>query len=302
MESRTRGSIEMTVAMVILGTIGWFVVMSGLPAVAVVFWRCLFGAVVLLAICAALGLFRRRLTPDQTGLAIVGGVAMVLNWVLLFAAFNHASISMATAVYNTQPFMLVALGTIFLAERLNVRKVAWLVIGFVGMLLVIAAGPSIDASGSNSYLGGILMALGAALFWAIAALTAKKLAGTPPQLVALVHVTVGTLMLAPFQDVHSMPSNLQAWELVLAVGVVHTGLVYILMYSAIQRLSTTRQAALTFIYPIVATLVDVVAFDQRFTLAQVGGAVAILVAAAGMNLGWSIPGLARFDRTGKAFG
>jgi len=302
MQSSTRGSIEMTIAMVILGTIGWFVVVSGLPAIAVVFWRCVFGAVVLLAICAAMGLLRRRLTPDQTGLAVIGGVAMVLNWVLLFAAFDHASISMATAVYNTQPFMLVALGTLLLAERLTVRKLAWLAVGFVGMLLVIAAGPSIDASGGGRYLGGILMALGAALFWAIAALTAKKLAGTPPQLVALVHVTVGTLMLAPFQGMDSVPSSLQAWELVLAVGVVHTGLVYILMYSAIQRLSTTRQAALTFVYPVVATLVDVIAFDQRFTLAQVGGAVAILVAAAGMNLGWSVPGLARFDRTGKALG
>lgn len=301
MESSTRGSIEMTVAMVILGTIGWFVVTSHMPVIAVVFWRCIFGAVVLLAICLGLGLLRGRLTLAQSGVAILGGVAMVMNWVLLFGAFNHASISMATAVYNTQPFILVALGTIFLAEQLTVRKIAWLVIGFVGMLLVIAAGPSVIPSGS-SYTSGILMALGAALCWAIAALTAKKLAGAPPPLVALIHVTVGALMLAPFQDLDSIPSNAQAWELVLIVGVVHTGLVYILMYSAIQRLSTTRQAALTFVYPIVATLVDVLAFHQRFTLAQVGGAVAILVAAAGMNLGWTIPGLARFDRPDKAFG
>lgn len=291
----------MTVAMVILGTIGWFVVTSRMPVIAVVFWRCIFGAAVLLAICAGLGMLRGRMTLAQSGVAILGGVAMVLNWVLLFAAFNHASISMATAVYNTQPFILVALGTILLAERLTVRKIAWLVIGFVGMLLVIAAGPSVDPSGS-SYTGGILMALGAALFWAIAALTAKKLTGVPPQLVALVHVTVGAVMLAPFQDLDSIPPSVHAWKAVLIVGAVHTGLVYILMYSAIQRLSTTRQAALTFVYPIVATLVDVLAFHQRFTLAQVGGAVAILIAAAGMNLGWSIPGLARFDRTGKAFG
>jgi drug/metabolite transporter (DMT)-like permease len=301
MENSTRGSIEMTVAMVILGTIGWFVVTSRMPAIAVVFWRCTFGAAVLLAICLGLGLFRVRMTLAQFGIAVLGGVAIVLNWVLLFGAFNHASISMATAVYNTQPFILVAFGSIFFAERLTVRKIAWLVLGFAGMLLVIAAGPVVDPAGA-SYLVGILMALGAALFWAIAALAAKKLTGIPPQLVALIHVTVGALMLAPFQGPSSIAASAQGWGLVLIVGIVHTGLMYILMYSAIQRLSTTKQAALSFIYPIVATLVDVVAFHQRFTLAQVGGAVAILIAAAGMNLGWSIPGLARFNRTERAVG
>ena len=47
------GSIEMTAAMLISGTIGWFVLMSGQPVIDVVFWRCLFGALTLLAICAA---------------------------------------------------------------------------------------------------------------------------------------------------------------------------------------------------------------------------------------------------------
>ena len=52
------GSIEMTAAMLISGTIGWFVLMSGQPVIDVVFWRCLFGALTLLAICAMLGHFR----------------------------------------------------------------------------------------------------------------------------------------------------------------------------------------------------------------------------------------------------
>ena len=55
MNSTARGTIEMTAAMGILGTIGWFVVMSGQPAMDVVFWRCAFGALTLLVICAALG-------------------------------------------------------------------------------------------------------------------------------------------------------------------------------------------------------------------------------------------------------
>jgi len=98
----------MTLAMVILGTIGWFIIQSGQSVLNVVFWRCIFGAATLLVVCAALGLFRKRLSLRFVLIAALGGVAIVLNWLLLFNAYTRASISIATAVYNTQPFILRA--------------------------------------------------------------------------------------------------------------------------------------------------------------------------------------------------
>ena len=57
----------------------------------VVFWRCLIGAI-------ALFLFIRfskqpfsPLTKVTLALAILGGVALVVNWLLLFAAFERIS-------------------------------------------------------------------------------------------------------------------------------------------------------------------------------------------------------------------
>ncbi|MFX6803985.1 EamA/RhaT family transporter, partial [Acinetobacter baumannii] len=79
MNDKTRGTVEMTTAMTISGTIGWFVVRSGQPVMDVVFWRCLFGAITLLAVCAALGLLRGAITWKRTGIAALGGVAIVIN-------------------------------------------------------------------------------------------------------------------------------------------------------------------------------------------------------------------------------
>ncbi|MFO6384524.1 EamA family transporter, partial [Pseudomonas aeruginosa] len=50
-----RGTLEMTSAMLICGTIGWLVLLSGQPVLDVVFWRCVFGFATLLVACAALG-------------------------------------------------------------------------------------------------------------------------------------------------------------------------------------------------------------------------------------------------------
>jgi drug/metabolite transporter (DMT)-like permease len=287
MNKKVSGTVEMTTAMVISGTIGWFVVVSGQPVLDVVFWRCVFGAAALLLVCAGMGLLRGAITLRLLALAALGGVAIVVNWLLLFISYSHASISISTAVYNTQPFMLVGLGAVFFAERLTLNKLTWLAIAFAGMLLIVLAQPGAADSGSN-YLAGILMALGAAFFYAVAAIITKKLAGTPPHLIALVQVCVGMLMLAPFAHLSALPSGLGTWSMLVTVGVVHTGLMYILLYGAIQKLPTHLTGSLSFIYPIVAISVDFLAFGHRLQLSQLIGAAAILIAAAGMNLGWAL--------------
>jgi drug/metabolite transporter (DMT)-like permease len=75
------------------------------------------------------------------------------------------------------------------------------------------------------------------------------------------------------------------------MGIVYTGLVFTLLYGAIQKLPTHMAGALSFIYPVVAIGVDYLAFGQRLHPGQLLGAAAILLAAAGMTLGWSLPGL-----------
>lgn len=285
---KLRGTAEMTAAMVISGTIGWFVVVSGQPVMDVVFWRCVFGAATLGLICAAMGLLKReRISSRQLALAAIGGIAIVANWLLLFAAYSRASISVATAVYNTQPFMLVGLGALLFAERLTASKLGWLVIAFAGMLAIVQAKPGAGSIGTN-YLAGILLALGAAFFYAVAAIITKKLKGVAPHLIALVQVLVGMAMLAPLANLADLPTGAGTWTILGIVGIVHTGLMYILLYGAIQKLPTHLTGALSFIYPVVAIIVDLVAFGQRLQALQIVGMCAILLAAAGTTLGWPL--------------
>ncbi len=281
-----RGSIEMTAAMLISGTIGWFVLMSGQPVLDVVFWRCVFGAVTLLLICAAFGLLRPGIVTRATFLlAVLSGAAIVGNWVLLFASYSRASIAIGTAVYNVQPFMLVGLAALFLGEKITLQKLFWLGISFMGMLAIVSAHGQ-QGEGGDDYLIGIALALGAALLYAMAAMIIKRLTGTPPHLIALIQVCTGVLLLAPFAHFSELPQAPGAWASLLALGIVHTGLMYVLLYGAIQKLPTALTGALSFIYPIAAIFVDWFAFGHRLEVLQWGGVAAILLAAAGMQRGW----------------
>lgn len=295
MDGKMRGITEMTLAMVISGTIGWFVLMSGRPVLDVVFWRCVFGALALLVFCASLGLLRYRFTWRQFGIAVLGGVAIVLNWLLLFGSYSYASISIATAIYNTQPFMLLVFGAVMFAERITAGKLGWLLLAFIGLLLIIVHKPTANYVGDN-YALGIAMALAAALGWAVAAVTTKRLTSVPPQLIALIHVATGTIMLLPFAELGGLPSDAFSWSTLVTLGLVHTGLMYVLLYSAVQRLPTYLQGSLSFIYPVVAIITDVIALDHQLYAAQIAGVIAILVAAGGMTFGSTFMPAARLAK------
>ncbi|HEY4802190.1 MAG TPA: DMT family transporter [Paraburkholderia sp.] len=283
-----RGAAEMIVAMLMSGTIGWLVVASRQAPINIAFLRCVLGGATLTLVCAALGLLRRKHLPARTlALAVLGGAAIVANWVLLFAAYSRASISMATAVYNTQPFMLVGLGALILRERVSASTVAWLAVAFIGLVCVVEVQPAVLAV-PGEYLQGVACAAGAAFLYAISSIITRHLKGTPPHLIALVQLAFGALALAPFIRYGTLPATPLHWAQLVTLGIVHTGIMYVLLYGAIQKLPTAMTGALSFIYPVVAILVDWFAFGQRLAWIQVVGAALILVAAAGVNLGWRI--------------
>jgi len=215
------------------------------------------------------------------------GLAIVGNWVLLFASYSRASIAIGTAVYNVQPFMLVGLAALFLNEKITLQKMAWLGVSFLGMLAIVSAHGGQGESG-NEYLIGIVLALGAAFLYAIAALIIKRLTGTPPHLIALIQVSTGVLLLVPFAHFSALPQATSAWASLVTLGIVHTGVMYVLLYGAIQKLPTALTGALSFIYPIAAIFVDWFAFGHRLQPLQWIGVAAILLAAAGMQQGWGL--------------
>lgn len=281
MDARTRGTIEMISAMAISGTVGWCVVQSGQAASSVVFWRCLFGAAVMALACLALGLLRGlKVTRRQCGWMLLGGVALAGNWLLLFSAYSQASIAVATVVYHTQPFMLLALGALLLGERITASGAGWLLLAFAGMLLIVTTKAGVVG---EHYLLGVLLALAAAFFYAVVAIIVKQLKGVPPQLIVLVQLLVGALLLLPWAQMPAMAEAGSAWAYLVIIGAAHTGLMSTLLYSAIQKIPTALVGALSFIYPVVAIVVDRVAFGHALNVVQALGAVAILLAAWGMG-------------------
>ncbi|MEV6398435.1 DMT family transporter [Streptomyces sp. NPDC051907] len=275
-----KGALELTLAMVLSGTLGVFVVESGASAFNVVFFRCVFGALALGAYAAARGFFKNHgFTPKKLGMAALGGVFIVFNWAFLFEAYEATSISLATVVYHTQPFYVVLLGALLFKERLTGAKIAWLVVAFAGLILVSGVRP-----GDAGSLSGLGLALLAALFYAISTVITKRVTGVRPHLVALVQVLVGIPLLLPFADFAAASGLGAGWAWLVGLGLIHTGLMYVLMYAAYQKLPTAKIAVLAFTYPAVAMVADWAVYGHHIGLVQALGVPLIVLASLKVSL------------------
>ena len=259
------GGVWRTVgAMAISGTIGAFVVLSGQSPLTVVLFRCLIGAAALLGWLWYTGGWT-RLERNALAWVAAGAAAIIGNWLCLFRAFELCGISIATVVYHVQPFILVGLAALAQRQAPNWRQAPFLVLALVGVALT--AGISAGTQQAD-LLGGVLLALAAAFLYALATLATRKLKTYPPAQIAGLQLIIGVAVLAPLASFEIGKVSGQAWGCLLVVGLVHTGLVYNLMYVAFQRLRPESIASLSFIYPAVAVATDLVLFDATLGALQ----------------------------------
>ncbi|NRA19259.1 MAG: DMT family transporter [Oceanospirillaceae bacterium] len=287
LSARQSGTLEMSTAMLLSGFIGFLVIESEQSVWNVIFFRCLFGAVGLALYCWWRGFLSPWPLRGKTLItALFAAIALVLNWVLLFNAYSYASISLSTVVYNTQPFFLLLAGSLVLGERIAIGKLPWFVSAFIGLLLIIEL--NMDDLRGDQQLLGFAMALGAAILYAVNTLLTKRLGKVRPEVISLLNTLVGMVILLPLANFSVLPEHALQWSYLLILGLVHTCVMYILLYSSYQKLPIAMIAILAFLYPAVAIVVDYFVYQQSLSIYQWLGVIVILFSVTGLNLGWSL--------------
>lgn len=122
-------------------------------------------------------------------------------------------------------------------------------------------------------------------FFATTLLIAKRLQSVTPELVSAVQLIVGAIVLMPFQTFSGGNYEPQTWGWLITLGVIHTGLLYVLLYGAVQRLKTSAVALLSFLYPATALGFDIIFYGVRPGLVQIAGILLILTAVLAERVG-----------------
>lgn len=258
----------------------------------------------------------RELEPSTLILGRIGFAAIALLLVLPFALGlpeavaasrgSHGPLLFAGLVNTAVPFFLIAWGQqridsgltgILLAsaplftaiaslwldrrQRVTGLRLAGFLVGFAGVVLLLGASPQ----GGDGALLGSLAIVGAALFYAVGGLyTGRRLTHLSPVVVATVSMLWAMLFALPF-GIAEAPSQVPGWETILALlalGVVGTGLAYLLFFAIVAGAGASRAILVTYLVPTMAVAYGVTLLDEPLTLAGIGGLALIL---AGVALG-----------------
>lgn len=264
----------------LLGTVGIFVEEAAQHAVTTVWFRCVFGLLALLAWGACAGRLGEVTGLRGRGLAAVlgAGVLMVLNWGLFFAAIPLCSIAVSTVVFHLQPFWLLLIGSLFLRER--VTRAQWVAVAVALVGLALASGLADHEAAWWHERSGYLLGLGLSLAGSVVYAGAGLIARTEGERVGSFALStgqcaVGVVALAAWPLVHGLPTWGAAWAWLAGLGVLHTGLAYVVLYAGMARLATGRIAVLQFVYPAAAVLVDWAVYGRALSLLQMAGVALI---------------------------
>lgn len=197
----------------------------------------------------------------------------VLNSGIPFVLFSFALLAITTglsAILNaTVPLFGAVVAWLWLHDRPTGSRVLGLAIGFAGVALLAWDSASFKAHGSGVAPGwAVLACLLATLCYGLAASATKRYLSGLPALVTATGSQLGaTLVLALpalwFWPAHS--PSMQAWVALLVLGVLCTGVAYVLYFRLIERAGPARALAVTFVVPVFAVFYGVLFLGEAVT-------------------------------------
>ena len=264
-------------SMTIFGTLGIFVRNISVSSGELALYRAVLAALLI----AAFLLVTKQQIPfsnikKEVPLLLASGVAMGINWILLFEAYKYTTVSVATLSYYFAPVIVTVVCPVLFKEKLTVKQIVCFVMSTLGLILITGIGDI----GGGSDIVGIMFGLGAAVFYATVVLLNKFIKNVEgihrtflqflsaivilvPYVLATGGVTLGTL-------------NGIGWVNLLIVGLIHTGVTYCMYFSSLKELPGQKAAILSYIDPLVAVFISVTILGETMTLWQVAGGMLIL--------------------------
>lgn len=209
---------------------------------------------------------------------LISSAALGFNWILLFEAYRHTTITNATLSYYLAPVIVVFLSPFLLKERLTLKKVLCILAAMLGMFFVSWTGAEQGIMGGD--LLGIGFGLGAALLYAMVIILNKLIKDMGGLETTIIQLTFATLILFPYVLAKGRGPwaslDVKSITLLALVGLLNTGIAYLLYFSSVQKLESQTVAILSYIDPISAVIMSAIFIGEGLNGFKLLGGILIL--------------------------
>lgn len=270
--------LGLIIAMLIWGSIGIFVRYINFTSSQIALVRAIVGSIFLMifSMISKESLSKEKIKSNLLVL-ICCGICLGFNWIFLFQAYHYTTISTATICYYLAPIIVMFLSPFLLKEKLNSVKISCIVAAMIGMLCIV--GIDKNSMGKNDMVG-ILYGLSAACLYSSVVILNKFLKDISGRDSAIVQLSVAAIFLLPYvaftEKISLIGVSSQSIILLLVVGVVHTGVAYLLYFTVIQKIESQTVAIYSYVDPISAIIMSAIILSESMSLLQIIGGILIL--------------------------
>jgi len=252
-------------------------VLRELPPFTLVFLRVALAALILLPVLYA---HRLAFPKGWTGWRPFFLVALfnnVLPFSLIVTGQTYIPSGLAAILNATTPLFTVLVMAAAGEEKLIVRRVAGVIVGLIGVIVLRSGGFGFE-SGQGL---GILLCLAAALSYGISALIARRsLADSPPLATATFQLMASSLMMVAIAGIFERPWQLPVpsavtWLGVLGLAALSTALAYIVFFQILRRSGATNVMLVTLLVPVTAILLGAFVLGEHISVREIIGALVI---------------------------
>jgi len=255
--------------------------LSSFSAGQILYFRILFSALVLLVI--GLGFRRQELKKDWQLLrsfsarernqvllmTLVGGLLLIVNWLVFIYVINTINIKTASFSYFICPVLTSVLAYFLLNEKLT--RSQWLAIGICVLSCVLL--------GLNSALE-LGYSFVVAISYALYLVSQRKNKGFDRLTILTVQIIFSFIVLSCFYNVlvSTAPSGFKFYSITFVVGALFTVIPLFLNLYALNKIDSATVGVLLYINPLMNFVLAFVVFGERATTLQFIGYLLIVVA------------------------
>ena len=269
--------LMLIISMTIFGTLGIFVRNISVSSGELALYRAILAALLIFVYL----LITKQKIPflkikKEIPILLLSGIAMGINWIMLFEAYKYTTVSLATLSYYFAPVIVTVVCPLLFHEKLTGKQILCFVMSTVGLVLITGIG---NIEGKSDFVG-ILFGLGAAVFYSAVILLnkfIKNVEGIPRtflQFLSAIVILIPYVILSGGVTLGKM--NAVSWINLIIVGLIHTGVTYCMYFSSLKELPGQKAAILSYIDPLVAVLISVTVLGEKMTFEQAAGGLLIL--------------------------
>ena len=275
------GLLRIAAAGLIWGTIPLVLRAADGASVVKVFYRVLFGGIVLLGWMLLTGRLKEVTGLPRAKLIqlSIQGVLLTVNWVLFLTALDLTNVATAELLGYMGPVFVAGLAPLVTGEAFD-RRIILPVAAALGGIVVILAPQGLALHSPRQLLGAVLAAASALTYAALLLRSKKLLQGVSGSALMVVEYATASVILLPFviwmYARGQGPTTLASYGALATLGIVHTAVAGIIFLGGLRRVRTDHAAVLTYAEPASAVVFAAIFLGEPLTAATViGGAMVV---------------------------